>query len=260
MSAVTLDLWHTLIYVEPDAEEAYMQAQVALARRALAQAPRVDGAPPWDEDAMGKVFERVYAEAVEEAGRGRTVTPAEQLLRAGRAVGRLPSVEPYLAGLQGEVAHLPFRPAPGVIEFLARLREDGYRTGVISNTIGEPGRFLRPVLTAMGFDPYIQTYVFSDEHPWTKPAPQIFHAALAELGERPERTVHVGDGWSDIEGAKRAGFRAGILFTGLNRYGEKYKSLFLPPSWDRPPTPHVAARLDEVLAQVRSLLPGDPTG
>ena len=255
MPAVTLDLWHTLIYLEPEAEEAYMQAQVTIARRVLAQSPQVVGAPVLNEDQLGREFERVYAEAVAESSKGRTVTPVDQLLRAGRAGGRSPDPEQYLDGLAAEVANLPFERAPGAIELLAALRKDGYRLGLISNTVGEPGRFLRPVLSAMGFDPYIQAYVFSDEHPWTKPAPEIFHATLSELGERPGRTVHVGDGWSDIEGARRAGLRAGILFTGLNRYGARYKALFLPDSWDRPKTPYVVTRLDEVLAQVRALLP-----
>ena len=252
---MTLDLWHTLIYLEPEAEEAYMQAQVAIARRVLSESPRLPGAPKASDEELGRAFERVYAEAVAAAGEGRTVTPVEQLLRAGRATGRSPSPEPYLDALAAEVANLPFERAPGAVELLVSLRDGGYRLGLISNTVGEPGRFLRPVLTAMGFDPYLDAYVFSDEHPWTKPAPEIFHATLAELGERPERTVHVGDGWSDIEGAKRAGFRAGILFTGLNHYGARYKELFLPASWDRPETPYVASNLAEVGAQIRSLLP-----
>jgi FMN phosphatase YigB (HAD superfamily) len=259
MPAVTLDLWHTLIYLEPDAEEAYMQTQVAIAQKVLAASPRRAGAPDVSFEELGRAFEKVYAEAVSEAGRGRTVTPAEQLLRAGLATGRLPPTGPYLDALGAEVSRLPFEQAPGVVEFLRSLHDEGYRLGVISNTIGEPGRFLRPILTRMGFDPYVQTYVFSDEHPWTKPAPEIFRATLSALGERPDRAVHVGDGWSDIEGARRAGYVAGILYTGLNHYGARYKALFLPSSWDRPETPHVAAGLDDVLGQVRTLLPNGGT-
>jgi FMN phosphatase YigB (HAD superfamily) len=255
MAGVTLDLWHTLIYLEPEAEEAYMQAQVTIAREVLAHFPQVPGVPKVSDEELGPAFERVYAEAVAESSEGRTVTPVEQLLRAGRSTGRDPSPEQYLDALSAEVANLPFERAPGALELLAGLRGEGYRLGIISNTIGEPGRFLRPVLTAMGFDPFIEAYVFSDEHPWTKPAPEIFYATLSELGARPDRTVHVGDGWSDIEGARRAGLRAGILFTGLHRYGAKYKALFLPDSWDRPETPYVVTRLDEVLPQIRALLP-----
>jgi HAD superfamily hydrolase (TIGR01549 family) len=255
MPAVTLDLWHTLIYLEPEAEEAYMEAQVAIAQRVLAESPPLPGVPPLADGELARAFEIVYAEAVRQSSLGRTMTPAQQIAEAGRVTGRRPQAERYIEGLAAEVGSLPFEAAPGALEFLGHLRDDGYRVGIISNTVGEPGRFLRPVLSSMGFDPYVQSYVFSDEHPWTKPAPEIFHAALAELGERPEQSVHVGDGWSDVEGARRAGYRAGILFTGLNHYGARYKALFLPPSWDRPPTPHVAERLDQVLGQIRDLLP-----
>jgi len=239
-----------------------MEAQVAIAQKVLSNSPRARGAPTLTAEELGRAFEQVYALAVAESSQGRTMTPDEQIRRAGRVTGRLPEANQYIEGLASEIASLPFQRAPGAFELLGHLRDDGYRVGVISNTVGEPGRFLRPVLTSMGFDPYVQSYVFSDEHPWTKPAPEIFRAALDELGESPDRAVHVGDGWSDIEGARRAGFRAGILYTGLNRYGARYKALFLPDGWDRPVTPHVASRLDEVLDQVRSLLPatgGEPT-
>jgi HAD superfamily hydrolase (TIGR01549 family) len=255
LAAVTLDLWHTLLYLDPASEEAYMEAQVDIARRVLVESPRLPGAPDLTEAELGRAFERVYAEAVAEADQGRSVSPAEQLRRAGRATGRAASADRYLKELERRVHATPFHRAPGALELLSGLESDGYRLGIISNTVGEPGRFLRPTLRSMGFDRYVHTYLFSDEHPWTKPAPEIFRAALEELGERPDETVHVGDGWSDIEGARRAGLRAGILFTGLHEYGARYQALFLHPEWHRPSTGHATNRLDEVLGMVRRLLP-----
>jgi HAD superfamily hydrolase (TIGR01549 family) len=258
LSAVTLDLWHTLMYLDPASEEAYMETQVEIARQTLAESPRRSGSPDLTEAELGRAFERVYAQAVKEAGLGRTVTPVAQLLQAGQATGRTPSTARYLMELERAVREAPFQRAPGAIELLEGLREGGYQLGIISNTVGEPGRFLKPTLHTMGFDRYVQSYVFSDEHPWTKPAPEIFEAALHELGGRPDRAVHVGDGWADIEGARRAGFRAGILFTGLHSYGARYQSLFLPPAWNRPATEYEVRRLDEVLRLVRKLLPSPP--
>ena len=104
---------------------------------------------------------------------------------------------------------------------------------MISNTIGEPGATLRPILTSMGFDEVVEEYLFSDELPWTKPDPAIFLEALRRLGSDPSHAVHVGDGWPDIEGPKRTGMKAGILYTGLQTYGAEYQRLFLPP--DGPP-------------------------
>jgi HAD superfamily hydrolase (TIGR01549 family) len=255
LPAVTLDLWHTLMYLDPAAEEEYMEAQVDIARRTLAASPRRSGSPDLTEAELGRAFERVYARAVKEAGLGHTVTPAAQLLEAGRATGRDPSTGQYLKELERAVQSAPFQRAPGAIELLQGLWEDGYRLGIVSNTVGEPGRFLRPTLRSMGFDRYVTTYIFSDEHPWTKPASELFRAALHDLGEPPDHAVHVGDGWADIEGARRAGFRAGILFTGLQAYGARYQALFLPPGWHRPATEYEVPDLDKVAPLVRRLLP-----
>lgn len=258
MPAVTLDLWHTLMYLDPESEEEYMQAQVDLARRVLVDSPRLPGAPDLSEVELGRAFEREYAGAVAAANDGRTVTPAEQLVRAARATGRDPQPEAYLRGLELEVRDTPFQMAPGALDLLEALHGEGYRLAIISNTVGEPGAYLKPVLHAMGFDRYVPAVVFSDEHPWTKPAPEIFQCALDALGATADEAVHVGDGWSDVEGARRAGFRAGILYSGLHRYGARYKSLFLPSDWDRPATVHEVRRLDEVPGLVRSILSAPP--
>lgn len=255
MPAVTLDLWHTLMYLDPAAEEAYMQGQARIAAEVLASSPRLPGAPDLALADLERIYEEVLAAAVSSANEGRTVTPVEQITEAARRAGREPRPAAYLKGLKEEVQATRFRRAPGALELLSALHEDGYQLGLISNTVGEPGAYLRPVLRRMGFDRFVTSVVFSDEHPWTKPAPEIFRAALAPLGESPERSVHVGDGWSDIEGARRAGFRAGILYTGLHEYGARYKSLFLPPDWDRPDTPYQAARLDQVPEIVQTVLP-----
>lgn len=255
MPAVTLDLWHTLMYLDPPAEEEYMQGQARIAAQVLLESPRLPRAPDLSFSELEQIYGRVLASAVAAANQGRTVTPAEQITEAGRLAGREPQPESFLRGLEAEIRSTRFRRAPGAIELLARLTEEGYRLGLISNTVGEPGAFLRPVLHEMGFDRYVTSVVFSDEHPWTKPAPEIFEAALAPLGETAGRAVHVGDGWSDIEGARRAGFRGAILFTGLHEYGARYKSLFLPADWDHPAAPYRTSRLDEVPRLVETLLP-----
>jgi HAD superfamily hydrolase (TIGR01549 family) len=255
VAAVTLDLWHTLIYLPPDAEERYMHAQVRIAGEALSRAPVRSGGRTLPISELRHAFEVVYQAAVDASGEGRTVTPTEQFRIAAERTDRLARPEDYLVGLKEEVEAMRFEAAPGVIEFLAGLRQDGYRVAVISNTVGEPGRYLRPILTRMGFDPFVEAYVFSDELPWTKPNPEIFRAALGKIGSTPAEAIHVGDGWSDIEGAKRTGYRTGILFTGLHEYGARYKEMFLAHGWDQPPADHRASRLDEVARIVRAVLP-----
>lgn len=245
-SAVTLDLWHTLIYLEPDAEEAYMEAQMELATEVLAGSEPVPGALPHSRADLRQAFESVYADAVHDAQEGRSVPPARQLERAADRLGRVPRPQAYVDGLFRLVAKTRFLPAPGVLDLLSSLHDDRRRLAVISNTVGEPGESLRPRLTALGFDPWIQCYEFSDRLPWTKPSPEIFLDALRHLEVPPDRAVHVGDGWPDVEGPKRAGFRASILYTGLQRYGKRYHALFLPPEWSDPPADYRVSELEEI--------------
>ncbi len=251
---LSLDLWHTLLYVDPDAEEEYMREQVDLASRVLADAAVVGEGPPPTARELRAAFEAVYTEAVTASQGGRSVGPTAQILEAGRRAGVSPSAPEYLAQLSRLVARTPFRPAPEALEVLRGLRADGWATAVVSNTVGEPGASLRPVLDRMGFTPLVDAFVFSDELPWTKPAPEIFREATARLGVDAARTVHVGDGWVDIEGARRAGLRAGVLYTGLQHYGQRYRRLFLPEGWSNPATPYRVATWPELPAVVDALV------
>lgn len=254
-SAVTFDLWHTLVYLEAESEERYMARQVDIAVQVLAASEPLPGAPRAAEADLRAAFDREYVRAVAESADGRTVTPAEQLRRAAHATGRQARPGSYLEALEEVVGETPFLVAPDAISVLSELKEVGYQIGVLSNTIGEPGRFLRPILRRLGFDQYVDHYTFSDEYPWTKPAPEIFLAALSALGSDPTAAVHVGDGWSDIEGGRRAALAGTVLFTGLQEYGERYRKLFLSTGWRRPPSDHTASTLPEVVPIVRRLLP-----
>jgi len=255
VSAVTLDLWHTLIYLPPEDEEAYMAHQIAMGQQVLRNAPTLPGAPELSDVELGLAFERAYAAAVHASAQGRSVTPAEQVLQAAAETGREADPASYLRLLQEEIRRTPFLLAPGALDLLKDLRDGGYRVGVISNTVGEPGKFLRPILTYMGFDRFVENYVFSDEQPWSKPSPEIFRFALQGLDRTPDLAVHVGDGWADLEGARRAGYRGVVLFTGLHAYGARYRQLFLPGLPQELDSGYRTDRLEDVVPIVEKLLP-----
>jgi putative hydrolase of the HAD superfamily len=68
---------------------------------------------------------------------------------------------------------------------------------------------MREQLRHVGLLPLLDAAVFSSEVGWRKPSPQIFRAALAALGARPQTTVHVGDRLrEDVDGAHAVGMRA----------------------------------------------------
>ena len=255
MPAVTFDVWLTLVYLAPDDEERYFLRQVEAAVEALRDAAGASDRREVSDADLARAFERALKEAVAEAAQGRSVPPAQQLRWAGESLGLSPSPGPYLSRLAEVVARQPFHVAPGALELLRQLHEDGYRIGTVGNTVGETGASMRKVLAARGFDRYVEAFMFSAEHPWSKPSPEIFWEALRRLGERPAAAVHVGDAWFDIEGARRARLRAGILFTGLQQYGDHYRTLHERPAGQMVEGDHVVARLDEMREIVGRILP-----
>jgi putative hydrolase of the HAD superfamily len=90
---------------------------------------------------------------------------------------------------------------PGVRSSLAELRAHALRLAVVSNW----DISLHDHLAELGLAHFFDAVVCSADVGSEKPDPEIFAAALARLGARPERTLHVGDGRSDEEGARAAG-------------------------------------------------------
>ncbi|MGD9959783.1 HAD family hydrolase [Nocardioides sp.] len=98
---------------------------------------------------------------------------------------------------------------PEVAPLFSRLRDQGIRVGVLSNTIW-PREWHRDFFRRDGVLDLIDGDVYSSEIPWTKPAPEAFGAAMAAVGvSDPGRCVYVGDRlYDDIWGAHNAGMRA----------------------------------------------------
>lgn len=229
--AVLLDLWHTVAYLEPADEEQYMAAQLETVAQVFERwPPSPRGRHPSLHDAR-RAAEELRTETVEAARRGVSIPLQMQAIHAAHRLGRKARPLEMSQALATLIAATPFRLCPGVSEALAALQEGRFRLGIVSNTLGEPGEAWQRCLDRAGIGQYIEAWAFSDQLPWTKPAPEIFWHCLGMLSTRRERAVHVGDGWSDLAGARAAGLRAGILYTGEQRYGPTYRRFFAP---DRP--------------------------
>ena len=247
--AVTFDLWHTLLYLEPEAEDTYNQRQRELGEAALADSP-VGGTGSLSEiDA----FRTVSFEALRMSEQGESISPAAQITRAGTLSGRLVDPERYVARLEALVASSPFRVAPGALGAMAEIAARRVRIGVIANTVGEPGRALQRICEREGFGKFVTGWSWSDELPWTKPSPNIFLHCLQQLGSAPSSAVHVGDGAWDIDGSRRAGYRASVLYTGLARYGAYYRTFVMrrDPVLSHPD--HIVPRLGLLPALVEDI-------
>ena len=256
--AVTFDLWHTLCYLDEAAEERYVHQQVELAVAALLEEPGGERrSASGSAEQMREAFVRERRRANAAAEEGRVVPLETQLIVAASSIGRRADIGAYLRSLSDEIGRTAFRSAPGAHEVLRSLKADGYRLGIISNTVGEKGAFLRPMLERLGLAPMLDVFLFSDETPWTKPDPSIFQDALQRLGSSPGHAVHVGDAWSDLEGARRAGMRAAVLFTGLQDYSPSYREIVRPGGASPMAAEHQVARLSELPPLLRKLLPLD---
>ncbi|MCI4352294.1 MAG: HAD family hydrolase [Thermoplasmata archaeon] len=226
--AVLFDVWHTLAYLEPAEEERYMAAQLDTVARVLDRWPRSSRSrhPPL-HDAL-RAAEEVRIEAARAAHEGVSMSLGLQAIHAARKTGRVPRPLELGRALADLVEKTPFLISPGAVEALGALQARGFRLGVISNSVGEPGDALQKKLDGAGIGHFIEAWAFSDQLPWAKPAPEIFWHCLGMLSTRRERAVHVGDGWSDVQGARAAGLRAAIMYTGAHAYGEAYRRLFAP--------------------------------
>jgi putative hydrolase of the HAD superfamily len=117
-----------------------------------------------------------------------------------RALGASPGGDGFATGY---VQALRFEVIPGVRGDLAGLRGRGLTLAVISNwDIG-----LHAHLAELGLSGFFDVVVTSAEAGVEKPDPAIFELTLARVGIRPERTLHVGDGHTDQQGARAAGVR-----------------------------------------------------
>ncbi|CUR59696.1 HAD-superfamily hydrolase, subfamily IA [metagenome] len=97
----------------------------------------------------------------------------------------------------------------GVGPLFERLREEGIKVGVLSNTIW-PRQWHRRFFERDGVLDLIDGDVYSSEIAWTKPSPEAFRAAMAAVDvSEPGACVYVGDRlYDDIWGAHNAGMRA----------------------------------------------------
>jgi len=85
---------------------------------------------------------------------------------------------------------------------LSRLRQEGYRMGVCSNSIGES---LRLMVQQSGLHEYFEVLISNEDVPRPKPDPEIYRAAMARLGVTPVETIIVEDSPHGVEAARRSG-------------------------------------------------------
>jgi putative hydrolase of the HAD superfamily len=109
-------------------------------------------------------------------------------------------------------------PYPHVIPTLIKLKERGYKLGVVSDAPRMKAWLRLAAMKISDFFDVVITLDDTDRKPKPNPAP--YKAALLKMGLKPDEVIFVGDNPNrDILGAKRLGIR-----TVLAKYGEWTKA------------------------------------
>ena len=85
---------------------------------------------------------------------------------------------------------------------LSRLRSEGYRMAVCSNSNRES---LRMMVEQSGLEVYFEFLVSNEDVSRPKPNPEIYTTAMARMGARPTETIVVEDSSHGLEAARRSG-------------------------------------------------------
>jgi HAD superfamily hydrolase (TIGR01509 family) len=131
----------------------------------------------------------------------------EERAREGEALDR------YRAELWRRVYLPRVRPFPRARDLVARVRDDGKRVALASSGKAAEVEHYRKLL---GLDGLVDAATTSDDAERSKPHPDIFEAALAQVRVPPEEAIAVGDSPWDALAARRAGLRTvGVLSGGF---------------------------------------------
>lgn len=96
----------------------------------------------------------------------------------------------------------PIEPVPGVVDFLERMRDRGFRMSVASGNRIESVKFL---LDAIAVRDFFEFLVTNKDAAKPKPAPDIFLAAAAKMELEPSECVVFEDAVNGLQGAQAAG-------------------------------------------------------
>jgi FMN phosphatase YigB (HAD superfamily) len=123
-----------------------------------------------------------------------------------RVCERLGCPAPRQASLWGEAFRAVYSPREDVFGLARRLRQQSYRTSLLSNTEAPAMEFFRE-LSYDAFD----AATFSCAEGVFKPEREIYEVAAGKLGTTPGRCVLIDDRLDFIEGARVAGMK-GIVY------------------------------------------------
>jgi putative hydrolase of the HAD superfamily len=167
-------------------------------------------------------FNRVYWLHREEYDRG-ALDGSGYWGRVGEA-GRKCFSAAHIEALIAEDIALWNRVNPVVLGWVKALRENGLKTGVLSNMPFNLSSHLR---RSADWVHYFHYLLFSCELGLIKPDAAIYHACLKGMGVKPEESLFIDDRPVNVEGARAAGMRA-LVFRSADQLARDIQPFGLP--------------------------------
>ena len=155
-------------------------------------------------------FRRVWFETSRERNTGVSQNCESDVEHVCRELGVLPERKQVQLAVQSRLAYIRavMTPQPGAIEVLARLKDEGYKTGLLSNCTHE----IPVVWPETPFAPLIDVAVFSCSVGMRKPDPRIYQLAARQLNVLSGQCLYVGDGGSqELSGALEVGMHPVLI-------------------------------------------------
>ncbi|MDD5083235.1 MAG: HAD family hydrolase [Dehalococcoidales bacterium] len=205
INAIFFDLYFTLVGYRPSPEQ--LQA-MALKEIGISVSPEVLHRP------LLAANDFLYRELARQPGNQRSAEDKRQLyLRYEEMILKgacIEASEQVVLGVLGRMRQ--FNPKvvlyEDVLPTLTDLAGRSLPLGLISNV----ERDISPLLTELGLATLLPIVVTSQDAGYSKPQPEIFHAALRQVGVTAATAMYVGDQYHiDIVGAVRAGMKGVLL-------------------------------------------------
>lgn len=210
ITAVTFDLWQTLLLDNRELGRARAQVRLEATQEALRKVGQV-----YELEHLREAYRACYRQCHQIREQNLDVSFREQVeifinhISPGLVLGLKEETIREIVGAYADAffVHPPV-PHPDALGVLHGVKAMELRVGLISNTGMTPGTAFRQYLAQHGMLEYFDALTFSDEVKLAKPGKEIFLLTLQALDATPAQTVHVGDHvQNDVVGAKACGLK-----------------------------------------------------
>lgn len=174
------------------------------------------GVSPTDRDlpsilnAPREPFQQLWRQTAKMRIDGTFQTVEESIAHVCDAIGVKPTKADIeqAAEFRLEQIRRALKPKPDAAPPLARLKERGYKLGLLSNCSIE----IPTLWPEMPLAPFFETAVFSSRDRVSKPDPRIFQLTCERLGVAPDSCAYVADGENrELAAATKLGMHAVLI-------------------------------------------------